>query len=692
MPRERVNRVAGASAGSLIAAYYLMELPLVPCLKAIIDITEEIRKRPLGVFDRSHQIVDILPQTLDKLFPADAHKRVSGRLFVCMTRLKDMKKIIVSEFESKKDLIDALNCSCFIPVWSGNHVSTYKGVKHIDGGFSDNLPTFDEHTIRICCFAGKTDISPCDSKSIDKLNANILNTPLYINIKNLKRARRALFPPPAKVIVEMLERGFHDAKQFILNNDIIQCEECYNSLRPEEQIFSSLKNPCITPLGSPILSQNQETNPLASYATSMVKSSDGLLSVSNSPSTSSRKTLNENQQQQQQQHGEHSNGCSTSTSSGASSLDSPTPSESALETIHEITCKTSSGRDYGAEFENSSSTDREAFGRLLCDKLRAEAQAEQASNSGDNDNEENINNNEDDDDDDDKLPLERVQIELESDSNNNELNPISIVINGPDEEAISKLNSRRMSKNINVKALKLNTNKANIVSSSGLADDEGVAVDQDDQLMSSEDELAASKAYATRGRRPTLPANVPSQKFLERRRATVQAEGPLLIRTEKFKSVGEPLPSCPPSPNLDRHCNECIRMRQAARVDHLEETVRVTAARFLPNYQEPKSFDEMMMSKQYNSDLQINAEEQLTADFQRLNGTTTTTTTKVANSKRKLTRSLTSPLRWIKQTMGTKSQYSYTLEDVESMQHQEEEEQRHDVDDPIHAPQLEPVK
>lgn len=106
IPRERVRRVAGASAGSLIAAYYLMDLPLDNCLKEIIELTEDIRKRPLGVFDRSNQIVDVLPQVLDRMFPDDAHKRVNGRLYVCMTRLKDMKCIIVNEFESKKELID----------------------------------------------------------------------------------------------------------------------------------------------------------------------------------------------------------------------------------------------------------------------------------------------------------------------------------------------------------------------------------------------------------------------------------------------------------------------------------------------------------------------------------------------------------------------------------------------------------
>lgn len=114
IPRERVNRVAGASAGALIGAYYLMELPLNTVLKEVIDMLADFRRRPLGVFDRTNQLVDILPKLLDRLFPDDAHKQCSGRLFICMTRWKDKKKVIVSEFETKKDLIDVSCAKTFI--------------------------------------------------------------------------------------------------------------------------------------------------------------------------------------------------------------------------------------------------------------------------------------------------------------------------------------------------------------------------------------------------------------------------------------------------------------------------------------------------------------------------------------------------------------------------------------------------
>lgn len=243
-----------------------MDLPLSSCLREIIAMTEDIRRRPLGVFDRSNQVVDILPKLLDRIFPDDAHKRVSDRLHICMTRLKDMKKVIVNKFDSKKDLIDALNCSCFIPVWSGNHVSTYKGVKHIDGGFSDNLPVFDEHTIRICCFAGATDISPYDRAKMELLSGTVLNTPLYLNLANCRRFRKALFPPPASFIVDLLERGFQDARDFILSNDLIQCDFCHSTTAQHLQPIYAKLSPTITPSISPAHSISCKLNEISTHS------------------------------------------------------------------------------------------------------------------------------------------------------------------------------------------------------------------------------------------------------------------------------------------------------------------------------------------------------------------------------------------------------------------------------------------
>lgn len=160
----------------------------------------------------------------------------------------------------------ALNCSCFIPLWSGDHVSTYKGVKHIDGGFSDNLPVFDEHTIRVCCFSGPSDISPYDRAKMELLSGTVLNTPIYLNFANCRRFRKALFPPPADYIVDLLERGFHDTKDFILTNDLIQCNSCYGSSDLHALPIFAKPGPTLTPSASPALSRAGSVQPRAKPA------------------------------------------------------------------------------------------------------------------------------------------------------------------------------------------------------------------------------------------------------------------------------------------------------------------------------------------------------------------------------------------------------------------------------------------
>lgn len=538
IPRERVNRVAGASAGSLIAAYYLLDLPLDKCFGRILEFLEEIRSRPLGVFDRSFQIVDELPKLLDGLFPDDAHKKVSGRLFVCMTRLKDMKKIIVSEFESKKDLIDALNCSSFIPVWSGNHVATYKGVKHIDGGFSDNLPVFDEHTIRICAFSGHTDISPYDRAKLETLSWKVFNTPVYVNLGNIKRMGRALWPPQPSFVVDLLQQGFHNAKQFILDNDLIQCDACYGKLDWRRDVRPL---PALSPIATPALSRANSRLDLARASSTLLLSSSAM-------------------QQQQQQASNHLAGA------------------------------------------KSSCDVNEAFQRQLCERLDAVAADE--------------NNN------------------AACDNIIAHINAPKIVVQN-DEAASSSSISASSSSSSSAKSSQSASLRRRSQTCDDLSDTKrvmgGVATHEPRRKLS----------------RPTGPQTTTSEKFMARR-GTLQYE-PLEINTllgvaqDRFTLAPSPLPSCPPSPNLNRHCSECLRLRQEARVDRLEEDILREVEKVVKPAQEQNDAP--------NNDAQAHSPKQ--------------------SAKRTLRRKLASPIKWVNKQLRTKPSHSYTFvspDDVDARQ------------------------
>lgn len=128
----------------------------------VLRVACEARSKSLGPFHPSFNIQNILIENMEKLLPEDAHIRVSGKLHISLTRVYDGKNVIVSQFDSKRDLMDALLASAFIPIFSGILPPRFKGVRYMDGGFSDNLPTLDENTITVSPFCGESDICPRD--------------------------------------------------------------------------------------------------------------------------------------------------------------------------------------------------------------------------------------------------------------------------------------------------------------------------------------------------------------------------------------------------------------------------------------------------------------------------------------------------------------------------------------------------
>lgn len=131
----------------------------------VLRVAIEARRRYLGPFNPSFNIHRLLLEGLEKFLPADAHLRVSGKLHISLTRVHDGKNVIVSTFDSREELIQALLASAFIPIFSGIIPPKYKGVRYMDGGYSDNLPTLDENTITVSPFCGESDICPRDDSA-----------------------------------------------------------------------------------------------------------------------------------------------------------------------------------------------------------------------------------------------------------------------------------------------------------------------------------------------------------------------------------------------------------------------------------------------------------------------------------------------------------------------------------------------
>lgn len=224
-PHLLLHRISGASAGALAACCLLCDMPLGEMTSDFFRVVNEARSHSLGPFSPRFNIQTCLLEGLQKFLPPDAHERVNGKLHISLTRVYDGKNVIVSQFNSREDLLQALLCACFIPVFSGLLPPRFHGVRYMDGAFSDNLPTLDENTVTVSPFCGESDICPRDNSS-QMFHVNWANTSIELSKENINRFGRILFPPKPEILSSFCQQGFDDALNFLHRNNLISCTRC----------------------------------------------------------------------------------------------------------------------------------------------------------------------------------------------------------------------------------------------------------------------------------------------------------------------------------------------------------------------------------------------------------------------------------------------------------------------------------
>ncbi|XP_040193338.1 omega-hydroxyceramide transacylase-like isoform X2 [Rana temporaria] len=189
-------KVYGASAGSLVAAAVVFNVNLDDLQQIIIDAANEARKSILGPFYPTFNLHTILKEALPRFVPETAHHLASGRLHVALTRLPDGKTILVSDFNSKEEVIQ----------------------RYIDGGLSNFQPFYDlQSIITVSPFTGEIDICPRDCP-VSHLCLHIFNTSFQLSVQNLCRVSYALFPPPPYVLNDFYYQGYKEAILYLIKN------------------------------------------------------------------------------------------------------------------------------------------------------------------------------------------------------------------------------------------------------------------------------------------------------------------------------------------------------------------------------------------------------------------------------------------------------------------------------------------
>ncbi|XP_043565139.1 patatin-like phospholipase domain containing 3 isoform X1 [Chiloscyllium plagiosum] len=216
------TRIYGASAGAFTAAAVVCGVPLDSCCADVMKVAKEARKRHLGPLHPSFNLVKIIKNGLFRNLPENAHQLATGRLCISLTRVPDGENVLVSDFNSKEELIQALICSAFVPIYCGLIPPTFRGVRYVDGGISNNLPLSElKNTITVSPFSGESDICPRDNPS-NFHELRVTNTSIQFSLGNLYRLTRALFPPEPKVLGEMCHQGYGDALRFLKGNNLLK--------------------------------------------------------------------------------------------------------------------------------------------------------------------------------------------------------------------------------------------------------------------------------------------------------------------------------------------------------------------------------------------------------------------------------------------------------------------------------------
>ena len=219
-PRFVVDNALGASAGALVATALVIDYPASQLKNKFMEIASDVKNMTFGPFNPKFDVSKIFGEELDKVLPPNAHTLVENRLHVSMTDTS-MQNVIQSRFATRKDLMDALICSCFLPAFSSYEMPTYAGKPFLDGGFSNNQPVLDEKTtVRVSPFAGGSHICPNDGTPEEKrlMFQKFAGEKLEFSFSNFKRLAEAM--TPAENLETLYCQGYQHTDDFIRSGKI----------------------------------------------------------------------------------------------------------------------------------------------------------------------------------------------------------------------------------------------------------------------------------------------------------------------------------------------------------------------------------------------------------------------------------------------------------------------------------------
>ncbi|XP_051016074.1 patatin-like phospholipase domain-containing protein 5 isoform X1 [Acomys russatus] len=212
---QGASRFYGSSSGALNAMSIVCGKSADYCCSHLLGLAKHVERLSLGIFHPAYAPIEHIRKQLQDTLPDNCHILASQKLGISLTRWPDGQNYIVTDFATRDELIQALICTLYFPLYCGTIPPAFRGERYFDGALSNNLPFNDSPTtITISPFNGTVDISPnSTSANLNELTA--FNASFQISTRNFFMGLMSLFPPKPEVVADYCRQGYLDALKFL---------------------------------------------------------------------------------------------------------------------------------------------------------------------------------------------------------------------------------------------------------------------------------------------------------------------------------------------------------------------------------------------------------------------------------------------------------------------------------------------
>ncbi|KAM5289166.1 patatin-like phospholipase domain-containing protein 5 [Ctenodactylus gundi] len=212
---QSVRRFYGSSAGALCAASFLCGVSTDTCCSQLLGMVKFVCSLSLGIFHPAYAPIEHIRQQLQLILPADSHILASQRLGISVTHWPDGQNVIITDFATREELIQALVCTSYFPFYCGTIPPAFRGERYLDGALSNHMPFANcPTTITVSPFHGTADICPqSTSASLHEMNA--FNANFQISTTNFFLGFKSLFPFEPEMVADYCRQGYLDALRFL---------------------------------------------------------------------------------------------------------------------------------------------------------------------------------------------------------------------------------------------------------------------------------------------------------------------------------------------------------------------------------------------------------------------------------------------------------------------------------------------